>query len=449
MTNPTSAEYQLAVARFAQLSTDRYEHVRKDEAKRLGVRVSQLDEDVKRARLALTVPETADAIVKEFNRRFLVVNEAGRVLVYAPRQDSMLRRTVYERLGFEDFKKLYMNREVLGPNGLTDAADAWLRSPDRREYRDGVEFNPSGTPSPEGVFNLWQGWAVEPKLEGSWELLKKHIREVICQENRARFDYFIGWEARAVQQPATPGEVAIVLKGKKGTGKGIVARALRRIMGQHGLAVSQSKHLVGPFNLHLRDCIFLFADEAFFAGDPRHVGVLNALITEPTLTIEGKGANTFEARNFLHIMMASNERWVVPASTDERRYAMYEVGDQHIQDRSYFRAIQEELDADGHEAMLFDLLRYDLSSFDVGAVPDTAALQEQKRLSLPTDKQWWLDVLQRGYVCKSELGLDEYFGQWHDVVTTELLYSSYLAFAKNGTNGARSTARRSGRSCWR
>ena len=38
-------------------------------------------------------------------------------------------------------------------------------------------------------------------------------------------------------------------------------------MGQHALKISNAKHLVGNFNSHLRDCVFLFADEAFFAGD--------------------------------------------------------------------------------------------------------------------------------------------------------------------------------------
>ena len=75
-----------------------------------------------------------------------------------------------------------------------------------------------------------------------------------------------------------------------------MANALKRIIGQHGLTISNSRHLVGNFNAHLRDCIFLFADEAFFAGDKQHVGVLNSLITDDTLTVEGKGATSCRLR---------------------------------------------------------------------------------------------------------------------------------------------------------
>ena len=75
------------------------------------------------------------------------------------------------------------------------------------------------------------------------------------------------WMARLIQFPAQQGEVAVVLIGIEGTGKGILARATPYILGQHGLAISHAKHLTGNFNAHLRDCVFLFADEAFYAGD--------------------------------------------------------------------------------------------------------------------------------------------------------------------------------------
>ena len=36
----------------------------------------------------------------------------------------------------------------------------------------------------------------------------------------------------------------------------------------------------------------------------------------------------------------------------------------------------------------------------------------------------------RGYVYQSRLGLEEYFHEWDETVTTELLYKSYLSFSK-------------------
>jgi hypothetical protein len=75
-------------------------------------------------------------------------------------------------------------------------------------------------------------------------------------------------------------------------------------------------------------------------------------------------------------------------------------------------------------------LKINLTNFRVAAVPQTEGLAEQKKLSLKTEEQWWLDVLFRGYVWKSKQGLDETFGVWHERETTDLLYDSFRDYAK-------------------
>ena len=141
------------------------------------------------------------------------------------------------------------------------------------------------------------------------------------------------------------------MRGGEGTGKGTLAKVLRHILGQHGMAISNSKHLTGNFNGRLRDCVFLFADEAFYAGDPSHVGVLKWIITEPHLTIEAKFSNAVQMPNFLHLMMASNEEWVVPAPRFPP-VSLLEASGAHADDLQYFAAIWEEMEAGGYEAML-------------------------------------------------------------------------------------------------
>jgi hypothetical protein len=102
-----------------------------------------------------------------------------------------------------------------------------------------------------------------------------------------------------------------------------------------------------------------------------------------------------------------------------------------VGNRAYFTAIQKQMETGGYEAMLYELHHRDLADFNVRDVPDTEGLQEQKKLSLGTSEAWWLDVLHRGYVYKSKLGLENYFGEWHETVTTEVLFASYSEFAKS------------------
>jgi hypothetical protein len=376
----------------------------------------------------------AETVIAEFNRRYMVVNEAGKAVIYAPAYDPVLKRERFDRMAFEDLKRLYLNRRIKvgedekGKAVMRGAADHWLTSPDRKQYINGITFDPSGRPQEKGVLNLWKGFATKP-APGDWTLMREHILYVICKNDRERFEYLINWLARMLQQPDTQGETAIVLKGGEGTGKGTLAKALLYIIGHHSLAISNSKHLTGNFNSHLRDCVFLFADEAFFAGDKASIGSLKSLITEPYLTVEAKYQNAVQIPNFLHILMASNEEWVVPASLDARRFFVLEVPDDKKNAHAYFAAIAAQMKAGGYEAMLHDLLAIDLSEFNVRDVPITEGLQQQKKLSLGTTDAWWMEVLHRGYVLQSKCGLGEMFSEWRDEVSTELLYASYTAFA--------------------
>jgi hypothetical protein len=369
--------------------------------------------------------------LKKVNAQYAVAAEGGKVWVIQSRRDPNYQgRFVLDRFTFAEWSKLYMNQWVAvvssssGKIENKQLPDWWLHHPRRRQYLGGIILDPSGTPS--GYYNLWQGYTVKP-VPGSWNKLRTHILLIVCRADDALFEYLLNWLARLFQNPSDPGETAIVLRGKKGSGKGILFRTVVDILGQHGLQISSPTHLVGRFNSHLRDCIGLFADEAFFAGDRQHEGVLKALITEPSIAIEGKGRDIVVAKNRLHVMMASNEDWVVPASAEERRYAVCDISAARVEDFPYFRAIAEELDNGGREAMLHELLNRDISKFEVRAVPKTEGLREQKALSLDSLGQWWAAVLDRGYVYKSKYGTP-WFAEWHEFISTELLFQSYTQF---------------------
>jgi hypothetical protein len=380
---------------------------------------------------AAALPERLDspeAVLCAFNEKYAVVNEAGKIVVYRPKRDEQLDRDVIERIQFEDFRRMFMNRRIQagvdkkGNPKLQDIGSLWLGHPDRRQHLGGVVMDPTGK-APADCWNLWRGFAVDPR-SGDWSLMRDHIRDVICSGNQELFDYVMGWLARMVQHPDRPGEVALVLRGKKGTGKGTLGNWLDKLLGQHGVHITHAKHLVGNFNAHLRDAVFVFADEAFFAGDKQHEGVLKALITEPTLMIEAKYQNAVSVRNMTHILMASNSDWVIPASSDERRYCVMDVSEARMGDIPYFDAIHAQMEAGGLAAMLHDLLTYDLSSFDFRTVPQTEALADQKRHSLDSAHRWLLAVLHRRFVWRSRHGASV-FTDWSEFVPTELLNRSY------------------------
>jgi hypothetical protein len=279
--------------------------------------------------------QALDQLVGDFNRRYSVVNEAGKVLVFEWRLDPVLGRGVLDRISHADFRRLYENDRLQiftagGPkiiSTIKTRAEWWLTHRAWRQYLDGVTFDPTGR-APPGYMNLWRGYAVEPQLS-VWSLMRDRIGKVICCGDTKHFCYVLDWIARLVQYPNRPGEVAIVVRGKKGCGKGIFGRWVAKAFGQHGMQIFNPAQLVCRFNEHLRDCVLLFGDEAFYAGDKKHEGVLKGLITEPFLPIEGKYQRVVTVANMLHIILGSNHD---PASVDERRFAVFDVADNRCGD---------------------------------------------------------------------------------------------------------------------
>jgi hypothetical protein len=348
-----------------------------------------------------TNPQELERLLAELNAENCVVLDGARTMVLRFETDEREaggERYVYRLptfLRFYDFRGLYMNRFVdTGAEKPPSLGQWWLTHPERRQYR-GVVFRPAAPAIINGRLNLWTGWGVEPK-QGDWHLMRQHIREVLADCDERVYQYDINWIAWSVQHPDKQAGVALVFIGDRGTGKGTLGKGLCRIFGQHALHVSNPEHLVGRFNAHLRQCCFLFADEAYGPKDKTAEGTLKRFITEDTLTIEAKGRDPIEPPNMLHVMMASNNDWVVPAGEHERRFVVQKVSNVHRQDPAWFGPLFKQMREGGYEAMLFDLLARDLGDWHPRDIVRTAALVDQQVKSLSPLDEWYLEILQTG-----------------------------------------------------
>lgn len=368
--------------------------------------------------------EIEDPVLREFNSKHCVISDiAGRCRIISEVFEYTLGRARISQQSFQDFVNRYSHRRVQiatdkdGKPIMKQAGKWWIENANRRQY-DTIVFAP-GRDIPQ-AYNLWRGFACEA-IPGNFSLFLTHIEQNLCQGNKEYFNYLMGWMARCVQQPDCPGEVAIVLRGDMGTGKGTFCKHFGSLFGRHFLQVSDPKHLVGSFNSHLRDCVLLFGDEAFWAGDKKHESVLKALVTESTIAVESKGVDVVSCPNYTHIILASNSAWVVPAGSNERRFFVLDVGDGEMQNKKYFSAIQAQMNSGGREALLHYLLTYDISNFEVREVPKTSALQEQKVLSMENDEAWWYEKLEEGRLLKEH-------DTWEREIMKDSLQDNYITF---------------------
>lgn len=342
------------------------------------------------------------------NKEYAVIGNVGSKCLVLSWENSPIGQNVKVPAfqSFKSFSERFANQYITvtktkrykgGEEEQVEAAEQlgahWLKWPGRRTYR-AMELQPNEPQElPNGNFNLWQGWGVMPS-PGRWDRMRDHIGLVLADGLTSSADYILKWSAWTVQNPGLPAGVACVTRGGQGAGKGVFGRAFCRIFGAHGMQIFHSKHLVGNFNAHMRNCLFMFADEAHWAGDKQGAAALKGLITEPTRMLEQKGVDAIQWPNQVTLFMAANASWVVPAAHDERRYAVFNVSNTRAQNLGYFEPLYQELKNGGLGAMLFDLLNMDLGAWSPMPAIQTKALQAQKGLSLSPLNEWWVGLLQ-------------------------------------------------------
>ena len=373
------------------------------------------------------------AFMEEMNKEFALVLAGGNHFVLREDHSGDSVRTM--QLSENTFNTYMANKEVAvlahdkkGQPYETSMpiAKAWIQHPARRTYED-IVFDPSGK-APSKYYNLWTGLAYEPKADENnpgLKAWKEHVFKNICNGDAALAKWLVGYFAHLVQRPAEKPLVALAFQGAKGVGKNAAVERVGALLGQHALVTHDRRYLTGNFNVHLQNLLMLVLDEAYWSGDKKAEGVLKGIITSPTQNIEPKGKEAYSVANYMRVILIGNEDWIVPASHDERRFAVFTVGEGRKQDTEFFAKMRTDLERGGYPALLAFLLNFDISSIDVNVAPVTAGLTHQKISSMPMEHAWWFDVLDRAVVPGTNDEWDE-----PTRMLSSLAHEDFLTYAK-------------------
>lgn len=381
-----------------------------------------------------------DVIIDEINKNFAVVTRGSEVCIMREFTDPITGQQDVCFMAVKDFLLLHRNKKISitisGKNKQIGAGEYWLDSPKRREY-SGVIFEPD-KPNIAGYYNLYKGFGCEPR-PGDWSLMNKHLFEIICNGDAKAYKYLLDWMTYKVQKPG--GEkhgVVVVLRGKPGSGKGKWAVNYGRLFGDHFVHLIDSNLITGRFNGPLKRALQVVVDESFFCGDKKAAGKLRGMTTERKFVIEEKFRDALMVTNHCQFVFISNETWVVPAQAGERRYFVLDVSDKRIGDTAYFRALQEQMDNGGREAMLLDLLHRDLSGVDLRKFPKKDALFDQILRGLSPIQSFWYESLRNGFFGTVSRHDTESTGTWPAEIETRRLYQYFLSHNEDIKNLSRS-----------
>lgn len=344
-----------------------------------------------------------------------------------------------EHLNEVSFHRKFASHLISIGDGKTEpVTKLWMRDKRRRSY-NGLCFRP-GLSCPPNYYNLWRGFAVEPigdepidpRWKQSLDMFLEHAKENVCQGNEELFEWLMGYFAHLIQKPWEKPLTALVFQGKKGVGKNALIERVGHLLGNHFMVTSDRRYLLGNFNGHMENMLLLTLDEAFWSGDKQSEGVLKNLITGKSHVIEHKGKEPYSIENRTRVCVIGNERWLVPATQDERRFAVFAVGEGRFQQTQYFTEMREGMEAGGYRLLLKYFLDFDLSRVNVNVAPRTKALLEQKLSSLEPIEQWWFDCLSQGHISHSEFG-----EEWPESLPREAIRSAIRRHYKERQIGGR------------
>lgn len=276
-------------------------------------------------------------------------------------------------------------REILRIEALKVAwgakrVDWWLGMSSRRMVpQSRVVFDPTGRAQAPTHVNLFDRLPLVPhRAPEKCARIVEHLWQ-ICQENEALCHWVTAWLAYPLQHPGAKMRTAVILHGRtEGTGKSKLGEIMRCLYGRYATSVGQPE-LQRDFNDWISAKLFVVAEEVVNRQELAHLqGVLQALITQPTVQINTKNMPIREEANHANFVFLSNQQLPVKLNPRDRRFTVVRV--EQAQTPEYFAAIDAELANGGGEAFMQYLLDYDLQGFNEYTRP----FENRDRLNLIT-----------------------------------------------------------------
>lgn len=309
----------------------------------------------------------------------------------------------------------------------------WLEDGRRRQY-EGVVFCPQQDAGPRW-YNLWQGFTVKP-VEGpanhpSLDAFLDHALNNVCSGNAKEFNWLMGFFAHLIQKPWEKPLVAVVMQGLKGCGKNALVERVGALVGQHSLLASNDRYLMSNFNSHMENNLLFILDEASWAGDKKAEGRLKDLITGTRHNIERKGCEPYMVTNLCRVIILGNETWMVPATQDERRFAVFAVREGRMANGSdekmqFFEKMRVGMENGGYAHLLRYLLDFDLSPVNVNKAPRTFGLSDQQIANQSPLGRWWYECLAQRTIVEGD-----WAGEWPDAAPTSRFMSAFQKWARS------------------
>jgi hypothetical protein len=215
-------------------------------------------------------------------------------------------------------------------------AKEWMNDPNLRCYKRRV-FDPSGT-TPH--YNTFKGLACnqyeeeyydEERGQKGLEVFLNLVNEDISYNIEKIAMYILFWIARRIQTPELKNEVVLILKGLGGTGKSLLLKIIRNLIGSnHAFITDKISDLTGNFNDIIEGQLFAGYDDPKDGDKNEKLKGINSLLTMDKANIRGKFKKTQKnVPIYVDMMVTINDQDVMSFDGGGRRYMLITTNPVH------------------------------------------------------------------------------------------------------------------------
>ena len=181
----------------------------------------------------------------------------------------------------------------------------------------------------------------DEKIKYGVNLFIDHIKNIICNGNEEYFNYFMNWIYGVVSFKRT--EKGVILFGDEGTGKSIVIKFLEDfVIGKHLVLSTADVNCLRRFNGAFEGKTLLNFEEFPTSTNEDFFNLadtLKNLITNSDLEIENKFMNKYTVKNYLNVIITTNNKSIIRISNTDRRYLMLKVSNEKRCNAEYFNKL--------------------------------------------------------------------------------------------------------------
>lgn len=259
-------------------------------------------------------------------------------------------------------------QQVIGANGSVtlkerSAPKDWLKWKGRAEVPRTTYEPGAGRITNKGEFNVWSGWACEPKRGGiaPWDELLDYVFKGVPESRK----WFEQWLAYPLQYPGVKLNQACLLWGTyEGTGKTLIGYTMQRIYGRNAVEISE-EHLSGSFTGVLENKSFAMAAEMTGSDNKKaFADKFNSIVTQQEIHINQKFIPQYTVPDRCNWYLTSNHSNSMYIRAKNRRIFVHELQGAPREDEFYARYDTWYRSKEGPAALFEHLLRLDLAGFN-------------------------------------------------------------------------------------